>query len=120
MKISLFLLLAVWGVAPAMASTVNIRSCYDGDTCRTTAGERIRLACIDAPERGRAGSYAASLALRGMVQGKQVGIRRITSDRYGRTVAELTANGKNVGESLVDQGHARIYQRYAYQCQWAR
>lgn len=65
MKVSL-LLLAALGAAPAMASTVNIRSCNDGDTCRTTAGERIRLACIDAPESGRAGSYAATLALRGI------------------------------------------------------
>lgn len=120
MKVSLFLLLAALGAGPAMASTVNIRSCNDGDTCRTTAGERIRISCIDAPERGEPGSYAATLALRGMVQGKEVGIRRITTDRYGRTVAELTANGQNVGESLVDQGHAWIYQRYAYQCRWAR
>ena len=41
--------------APAAAiETVTIRSCYDGDTCRTTTGEKIRLACIDTPElRGK-------------------------------------------------------------------
>ena len=33
----------------ALASVV-IASCYDGDTCTTTIGERIRLACIDTPE----------------------------------------------------------------------
>ena len=33
----------------ALASVV-IASCYDGDTCTTTTGERIRLACIDTPE----------------------------------------------------------------------
>ena len=25
-----------------------------------------------------------------------------------------------VGQQLVAQGHARIYQRYAYQCPWSR
>ena len=34
----------------AALASVLIASCYDGDTCRTSAGERIRLACIDTPE----------------------------------------------------------------------
>ena len=34
----------------AALKSVTIRSCYDGDTCRTTGGERIRLAFIDTPE----------------------------------------------------------------------
>ena len=54
-----------------------------------------------------------------MVQGQRVGIRRITRDRYGRTIAELYVNGNNVGQELVNQGHAWIYGRYAYQCGWA-
>ena len=33
----------------ALASVV-IATCFDGDTCTTTTGERVRLACIDAPE----------------------------------------------------------------------
>ena len=38
----------------AALETVTIKSCYDGHNCRTTAGERIRLACMDTPEkRGR-------------------------------------------------------------------
>ena len=32
------------------SGTVVIDSCYDGDTCTTTEGEKIRLACIDTPE----------------------------------------------------------------------
>lgn len=106
---------------PAQASSVSIRSCYDGDTCRTTTGERIRLACIDTPEVGQIGASSATYSTRQLVQGKTVGIRRITRDRYGRTVAELyTPDGVNVGEQLVAEGKARIYRRYAYQCPWAR
>ena len=29
---------------------VTIKSCWDGDSCRTSTGEKIRLACIDTPE----------------------------------------------------------------------
>ena len=48
-------LLGASALAVALES-VTIRSCYDGDTCRTTTGERIRLACIDTPElRGETG-----------------------------------------------------------------
>ena len=37
--------------APAAAlETVTIKSCCNGDNCRTTAGEQIRLVCIDTPE----------------------------------------------------------------------
>ncbi|WP_320667951.1 thermonuclease family protein [Prochlorococcus sp. MIT 1307] len=120
----LLLLLAI--VAPALAlPTVTIQRCYDGDTCTTTSKEKIRLACIDTPElRGsRADPIPAKLArdyLNGLVAGETVGIRRITKDRYGRTVAELSKNGINVQERLVALGLAKVYTRYASQCDWAK
>ena len=44
-------LLMLGASAPAgVRESVTIKSCYDGDTCRTTSGEKIRLACIDSPE----------------------------------------------------------------------
>ena len=54
-KISLLISLismpfSAYGALP----TTIIQSCYDGDTCTTTNGEKIRLACIDTPElRGK-------------------------------------------------------------------
>ena len=112
--------------APAAAmETVTIRDCYDGDTCRTTTGERIRLACIDTPElRGKRAdpipAKAARNHLRGMVVGRSVRLRRITTDRYGRTVGELFIEGTNVQQAMVASGHAQIYWRYASQCPWTR
>ena len=106
----------------ALASVV-IASCYDGDTCTTTSGERVRLACINSPElRGKRAepvpARAARDHLRGLVMGKKVGIRRITEDRYGRTVAELFIGETNVQQEMVASGHAEIYWRYASQCPW--
>ena len=79
---------------------VFIESCYDGDTCTTTNGEKIRLACIDSPElRGEnADPFEANKSkdfLNNLISGKEVDIRRITEDRYGRTVAELSLSGLN-------------------------
>mgnify|MGYP003311883925 CR=1 FL=1 len=107
----------------AALATVVIASCYDGDTCNTTAGERVRLACINSPElRGKRAepvpAKAARNHLRDLVVGKKVGIRRITEDRYERTVAELFVGERNVQREMVATGHAEVYQRYAHQCSW--
>ena len=103
---------------------VVIDSCYDGDTCTTTDGEKIRLACIDTPElRGsRADPVPAKAArdfINNLIAGKEVGIRRITKDRYDRTVAELSITGINVQQLMVTKGHATIYERYSDPCPWA-
>ena len=70
----------------SVLATFVIASCYDGDTCTTTNGERIRLACIDTPElRGNRAqpelAEAARNHLRDLVVGQKVGIRRISEDR---------------------------------------
>ena len=109
----------------AALASVLIASCYDGDTCTSSVGEKIRLASIGTPElRGkRANPVPAKAArdyLRGLVVGRKVGIRRITTDRYSRTVAELFVDGSNVQQQMVANGHAAIYWKYAHQCPWTR
>ncbi len=104
-------------------TTITIKSCYDGDTCTSTQGEKIRLACIDTPElRGKRAdpipAKAAKEYLNNLVAGEKVSIRRITKDRYGRTVAELSKGGKNIQELLIKEGFASVYKKYAYQCPW--
>ena len=112
--IGLMSVMLVGASAPVAAlPTVTIKSCYDGDTCTTTTGEKVRLACIDTPElKGEnakpAPAMAAMYHLNGMLMSQKVGIRRITTDRYGRTVAELFINGANVQQSMVASGHAEL------------
>ena len=96
----------------ALASVV-IASCYDVDTCTTTTGERVRLACIDTPElRGKRAepvpARAARDHLRALVVGKKVGIRRITTDRYGRTVAELFVDEIKLARVSLGMGMERF------------
>ena len=105
--------------------TVIIQSCYDGDTCKTTQGEKIRLACIDTPElRGEKADPIPAKASRDylnyLIAGSTVTIKRITEDRYGRTVAELFKGPMNIQEHLVEKDFARIYERYSSQCEWSK
>lgn len=103
---------------------VTIQNCYDVDTCTTTEGEQIQLACIDTPElrEKKADLIAAKAArdyLNDLVAGSAISIRRISEDRYGRTVAELSKGPINIQEHLVEKGFARIYKRYSSQCEWS-
>ena len=104
---------------------VFIKDCYDGDTCTTLKGEKIRLACIDTPElKGwKADPIPAKEArdfVNKLVANEKVSIKRITKDKYGRTVGELFKNGVNIQELIVEKGYGKIHKKYAYQCEWSK
>ena len=104
---------------------VFIKECYDGDTCNTLKGEKIRLACIDTPElKGwKADPIPAKEArdfVNKLLANEKVSIKRITKDKYGRTVGELFKNGVNIQELIVEKGHGKIHEDYAYQCEWSQ
>ena len=127
MRFSFFAILFAFfpsGIYAKLPTTI-IRDCYDGDTCTTIDGEKIRLACIDTPEiKGKkANPIPAKEArdfLNNLLSNKKVSIRRVTYDRYDRTVGELFINGINVQELIVQKGYGKIYKRYAYQCDWTK
>ena len=121
--IALLQTLATYPSAPDLP-TVTIQSCYDWDTCTTTEGEKINLACIDTPEwRGKNAVPIPAKAVRDylndLVAGSTVAINRISEDQYRRTVAELSKGPMNIQEHLVEKGFASIYERYSSQCEWS-
>lgn len=97
---------------------------HDGDTIRC-GRERIRISNIDAPElpdspkcqkryRGIAWcdfglAYRSRDALRAFLAIGPVVIQRQGVDRYGRTLALVTVNGRDAGQALVANGLARIW-----------
>jgi endonuclease YncB( thermonuclease family) len=100
---------------------------YDGDTVTTASNEKIRLACIDAPEmknnkhgkKDPIGGPAAQKWLSDLVLNKDIRIERITTDLYGRTVGRLfLADGTEVNQQAVAMGHAVVYMPKA--CSWAQ
>lgn len=86
----------------------------DGDTF-DCAGERIRIANIDAPETRGAKCEAelmlGSAATRRLREILAEGIVRIERekrlDRYGRTVARISTPRGDVGQRLIDERYAR-------------
>ena len=123
--IALFQTLISYPEESSTQQTTIIEHCYDGDTCTTIEGEKIRLACIDTHElRGKKADPIAAKAsrdyLNDLVTGSTVTIRRITEDRYGRTVAELSKGPMNIQELLVEKDFASIYERYSSQSEWSK
>ena len=120
-----FVLIGYSSATNAKLPTTIIKNCYDGDTCTTIDGERIRLACIDTPEiKGKKAdpipAKEAKDFLNNLLVNKKVYINRITKDRYGRTVGELFKNGLNIQKMIVEKGHGKIYQKYSHQCKWVK
>ena len=119
------LLVSFSSATNAELPTTIIKSCYDGDTCTTIDGEKIRLACVDTPElKGKKAKPIPAKEARDLVNklvaNKEVSIKRITNDRYERTVGELFKNGINIQELIVEKGYGKIYKKYAYQCEWSK
>jgi len=105
--------------APAHAASVL--SVGDGDTITVTEGSRrikVRLACIDAPETSQSPyGMEARRALQGLLPiGSQVTLRTKTTDRYGRSVAEVVKGSTNINQSLVGAGNAFVYWQYISGC----
>jgi len=73
----------------------------DGDTFQTKSRKHpVRLANVDAPEKGTRGGTQATNHLRGLIQGKQVQIDTVARDAYGRAVANVKVDGKSVNNSV--------------------
>lgn len=83
----------------------------DGDTIRCGA-ERVRVYGLDCAEMRDPGGPAAKRALAILLGGRRVEIERIERDRYGRTVAKVFADGRDVICLMIRGGACRWYERY--------
>ena len=107
--------------APAGAlPTATVLSIGDGDTIRVRQGARaitIRLACIDAPETAQSpwGQQARRYLQQRLPIGRTVSLDVKTTDRYGRTVAEVISD-ININLVLVEDGQAFAYRQYLGGC----
>ena len=104
--------------AQNMAATVL--SIGDGDTIRVRqAGKAltVRLACIDAPETAQSpyGQQARTYLQQRLPIGREVSLDIKTTDRYGRSVAEVFT-GVNINLALVEDGQAFAYRQYLRGC----
>lgn len=98
----------------------------DGDTVVIFAGTtklKVRLYGIDAPETeknfggvhkpGQPFGEEAFLALKEKIDGRKVIVEVLDIDqRYGREVAIIRYNGRDINQEMIDEGWAWAYRQY--------
>ena len=118
----LALAMAACASPPSAADTVKSLYWSDGDSGRAD-GVAFRLADVDAPETGGVGSrggakcererelgYEAKAFIVSVTKGKTLSINfNGEVDDFGRRVATVAADGKDVGLLAIAAGHLRPY-----------
>jgi endonuclease YncB( thermonuclease family) len=111
-----FVLLLYSAISLAEPYSAKVIGITDGDTLKVLTNQnqqvKIRLSEIDCPERKQPWGNKAKQALSDFTFQKTVTIDPVTKDRYGRTVATVLVDGKNVNKALVQEGHCWVYRKY--------
>jgi endonuclease YncB( thermonuclease family) len=106
--------------ATAQGQRARVVSIGDGDTIGVLYSGRtitVRLACIDAPETAQSpyGQQARRYLQQRLPLGREVILAAKTTDRYGRSVAEVIGD-INIGLAMVADGQAFAYRQYLSGC----
>ncbi len=88
---------------PRVLESWQIRS-IDGDTF-AVGNERFRIRGLNAPESNESGGFGASQRLDLLLHQGQVLVIPYGQDSYGRTLAEVYVNNRNVAEVMKEEGH---------------
>jgi len=116
----IFLILAIFCLLslPVFAENINgkIVNVADGDTVTLLTAHnkqiRIRLNCIDAPEKSQNFGQKSKRSLIDLIAGKYVTVQKHDVDRYGRVVGTIYLNGTDINLLQVKNGLAWVYDRY--------
>jgi endonuclease YncB( thermonuclease family) len=105
--------LGLAAASPSVSLTGRVVAVHDGDTLTVRSGTdlfKVRLADVDAPERGQAFGKQARRFTGEMALGKRVRVDVALVDVHGRRVGEvITEDGRVLNEELVHAGLAWYY-----------
>jgi micrococcal nuclease len=100
--------------SPCGPTTAHVAEAIDGDTLLLEGGERIRYLLVDTPEstggaRDCFGPEAHAFN-RDLVEGRRVTLAygEACTDRFGRLLAYVSVDGREVNTLLVERGHACV------------
>lgn len=94
----------------------NVVGVSDGDTLTVLVDRNpvhVRVAGIDAPEKGQPFSQASKHGLAACALGRSVAVEWQKKDRYGRTVGKVLVGTVDCGLRQIEQGFAWHYKSYA-------
>ncbi len=88
----------------------KVKRVIDGDTIELANGQIVRYVGVNAPDSGQPFEEEATEANQKLVQGKTVTFEydAYTSDRFGRVLAYVIADGKNIAVEIARQGFAKV------------
>jgi micrococcal nuclease len=103
-----------WGICQAEMPPFNAKviRIIDGDTLeiqRERRVQRVRIWGIDTPERDQPYASQAQQFTRSLLVGRETVIQPMDFDVYGRLVALITVDEKNISEELVGSGLAWVH-----------
>jgi endonuclease YncB( thermonuclease family) len=79
----------------------KVTKIIDGDTFETASRKNpVRLANVNAPEKGEPGSAKATEALSKLIEGEEVRIDTVSRDKYGRAVANVYKGRESVNKKM--------------------
>jgi micrococcal nuclease len=99
----------------------NVTAIVDGDTIETERGS-IRFALVDAPERNETGGSEARDFVLGICPvGSTVLIDEddMQNESYGRIVAVVYCNDRNINAELLANNYATLYRYYCDRSEFA-
>lgn len=86
----------------------RVERVVDGDTFDTSDGERVRLEGADAPEYAKEClSEEAKERLEELILGKEVVLKKVTKDHFGRLVSLVFMGDLFIDKAMVEEGLAR-------------
>jgi len=109
-----FGLAACGGDAPCGPASAVVADVVDGDTLVLEGGERVRYLLVDTPETtgGKHDCFGAEARElnRSLVEGRRVSLAygEACTDRFGRLLAYVSVEGREVNTLLVERGHACV------------
>lgn len=99
----------ITGNAITETSNKIVARVIDGDTLELTNGQKIRFKGINTPEKSMPFSKEATEFVRELIEDKSVQIESHGTDKYGRILAFLFIDGKNINKALLNEGLATLY-----------
>jgi micrococcal nuclease len=78
----------------------------DGDSFKIGRDQTIRLSSLDAPEVEYCAGKEAKTALTKKISGKNILLKELKTDRYGRVMALVYMDGESVNEYMIKNGLA--------------
>lgn len=116
MKLACYLLFFIAFFTNSYEISGKVIKVTDGDTVTIITSDyqkhRIRLYCIDTPEKGEPNAQKAKQTLADMIFKKKVKASCIGKDRYKRDICTIRYRGRNINLQMVKRGLAKVFRKY--------